>query len=69
MTFFEVFHDKSLKSNNYSTVCPRSIDLFYIAIYNVNWVTTSWTHRKLLYMNAHDSRENVAFFDVFHDKS
>ena len=27
-----------------NTVCPRSSDLFYIVIYYIKWVTTSWTH-------------------------
>ena len=26
------------------TVCPRSSGPFYIVIYNIKWVTTSWTH-------------------------
>ena len=26
------------------TVCPRSSDPFYIVIYYVKWVTTSWTY-------------------------
>ena len=26
------------------TVCPRSLDLFYIVSYNIKWVKTSWTY-------------------------
>ena len=26
------------------TICPRSNDPFYIVIYYIKWVTTSWTH-------------------------
>ena len=26
------------------TVCPRSSDPFYVVIYNIKWVTTSWTN-------------------------
>ena len=26
------------------TVCPRSSDPFYIVIYYIKWVTTSWTY-------------------------
>ena len=28
------------------TVCPRSIDPFYIASYYLKWVKTSWTYRR-----------------------
>ena len=27
-----------------STVCPGSSDPFYSNCYNIEWVTTSWTH-------------------------
>ena len=27
-----------------NTVCPRSSDPFYIVIYYIQWVTTSWTY-------------------------
>ena len=30
-------------ANNF-TVCPRSIDPFYVVIYNIKWAKTSWTH-------------------------
>ena len=31
------------------TVCPRSLDPFYILSYYIKWVTTSWTHSMINY--------------------
>ena len=30
------------------TVCPRSIDQFYIVTNNIKWATTSWTYSRYL---------------------
>ena len=34
------------------TVCPRSSDPFYIVIYYMKWVTTSWTYSSMLYVQT-----------------
>ena len=29
-----------------NTICPRSIDPFYVISYYIEWVTKSWTHSR-----------------------
>ena len=42
--FSAVYGQFSSASLNHSNVCPRSSDPFYIVIYNIKLVATSWTY-------------------------
>ena len=36
-----------------STICPRSLDPFYIVSYYINWAMTSWTYSFVIIFHCH----------------
>ena len=45
---FHLEEGTGLRFTNTQTVCPRILDHFYIAKYNIEMNKTSWTFSKLL---------------------
>ena len=52
---------KLFQSQLLNTVCPRSSDPFYIVIYYIKWVTTSWTIGQLQISIFFTDRSYLAF--------